>query len=75
MSGTPLFGGSESLRSQSGKIVVRASIFDDVGLVHRLRPSAELYARRRPKWLCAVEDAEQLSEMPPAAPECGSGTT
>jgi hypothetical protein len=69
VSGTPLFGGSETLRTQSGKMVVRASIFDDVGLVHQYQPTAELYALRRPKWLCAVEDAQQLSEMPPIVPE------
>lgn len=64
-----MFGGSETLRTQSGKIVVRASIFDDVGLVHQYQPTAELYALRRPKWICAVEDAQQLTGMPPVAPE------
>jgi hypothetical protein len=57
------------LRKQAGKIIVRASIFDDVGLAHQYQPCAELYAYRRPKWLCAVEDAEQLTGMPLVALE------
>ncbi|KAJ5865229.1 uncharacterized protein N7529_007145 [Penicillium soppii] len=63
--GMHLFGGSDTMRAQKGLVVVRVGIFDDVDL-EKCRPTAELYPQRRPKWLCALENAEQLESMPPA---------
>jgi hypothetical protein len=65
ISGMHLFGGSDTMRAQKGLVVVRVGIFDDVDL-EKCRPTAELYPQRRPKWLCALENAEQLESMPPA---------
>lgn len=69
VSGTPLFGGSETMRIQRGMTAIRAGIFDDVGLVEQYQPTAELYAPRRPKWIGPVENAHQLTDMPPVGPE------
>ena len=56
------------MRIESGMVVIRAGIFDDVGLVDRYRPMADMYVTRRPKWIGPVENAHQLTGMPPVLP-------
>ncbi|KAA8649329.1 GFA family protein [Aspergillus tanneri] len=64
--GTPLYG----LRMKSSGVpdeitIVRAGIFDDIGVLNQYKPEAEIYINGRVRWIDSVEGADQFIGMPP----------
>lgn len=45
--------------------IVRAGIFDYMGILNERKPEAEIYADRRLTWISPVEGADQFSGMLP----------
>lgn len=62
--GTPLFGQTiNSSGEPEETTVVRAGIFDDMGILNERKPEVEIYTDSRLKWICPIEDALQFSGM------------
>jgi len=62
--GTPLFGRKiKSDREPDEITIVRAGIFDDIGILNERKPEAEIYTDRRLEWVSPVEGAAQVSGM------------
>lgn len=59
--GTPLFGRKMKSNGVSDEItIIRAGIFDDIGILNERKPEAEIYTNRRVKWMSPVEGADQF---------------
>jgi len=62
--GTPLFGWKITSDGERDEVtIVRAGIFDDVGILNGWRPEAEIYTGRRLEWVCPIEGAAQVGGM------------
>ncbi|KAJ5235859.1 hypothetical protein N7489_005950 [Penicillium chrysogenum] len=64
--GTPLYG----LRikphgDRDETTVIRAGIFDNVGILHERTPVVEIYTEQRLKWVSPIEGADQFTGMLP----------
>lgn len=51
------FGGKDGMR------IIKAGILDDVNVVNNGKPSGELYASDRIRWVAPVEGADQKEGM------------
>ncbi|KAJ5295360.1 hypothetical protein PENANT_c001G06111 [Penicillium antarcticum] len=61
--GTPLFGRKTNGGQADDVTVLRAGIFDDIGILDERKPDVEIYTISRLKWLAPVEGAHQFSGM------------
>jgi hypothetical protein len=48
--------------------VLRAGIFDDLGVLNENKPDAELYVGQRVNWFTPLEGAEEFAGMLPTPP-------
>ncbi len=46
--------------------IIKAGILDDVNIINNTKPSAELFAPERIKWVSALDGAGQIEAMPPS---------
>ncbi|CAG8267849.1 unnamed protein product [Penicillium nalgiovense] len=64
--GTPLFGRKIKPNGDRDETtVVRAGIFDNIGILHERTPVVEIYTEQRLKWLSPIEGADQFTGMLP----------
>ncbi|KAL2818745.1 Mss4-like protein [Aspergillus cavernicola] len=64
--GTPIYGHRINPSGVPDEItIVRAGIFDDIEVLNRNEPAAELYIGGRVNWLCPLEGAVQSVGMVP----------
>ncbi|KAJ5173304.1 hypothetical protein N7492_005897 [Penicillium capsulatum] len=64
--GTPLFGRRSKQKTGGDfddETIVRAGIFDDVGLLQARKPDVEIYTDRRLEWITPIEGADQVCGM------------
>ncbi|KAL4784886.1 Mss4-like protein, partial [Aspergillus varians] len=64
--GTPLYGHRINESGVPDEItIVRAGIFDDIELLDRRKPEAEIYIVGRVRWLCPLDGVNQFLRMVP----------
>lgn len=64
MTGTPLFGRKMKPDGDPEEItIVRAGIFDDIGILNEQKPQVEIYTERRLEWVAPIEGADQITGM------------
>lgn len=64
--GTTLYRYGDSFGGKDGMRIVKAGILDDVNLINNAKPSAELFAPERIKWVAPIDGAGQVEAMPPS---------
>lgn len=64
--GTPIYGVRLTATGEPGETtILRAGIFDDIEILNKQKPVAELYTDARVKWVHPLEDADQFTGMIP----------
>ena len=43
--------------------IIKAGVMDDVEVINKMKPGAELFAPERIKWVAAVEGANQIDAV------------
>ncbi|KAJ5855560.1 glutathione-dependent formaldehyde-activating enzyme [Penicillium soppii] len=64
--GTPIYGVKLTATGELGETtLLRAGIFDDIKILNKQKPVAELYTVARVKWVDPLEGADQFTGMVP----------